>query len=151
MTTQDQALGSLLWKFTDWIMANKGKNCLQLATRENLFRYVALCWLTGRLNVSTDDQNRITAVVFSWTDWREHIELKAAEGRQQFESHTHKGDAIFVAEVIGSRSGVSRIYQGAIERFPHLSVTPIFTYRKNKLVQLTWNEIERFMGGKFKC
>lgn len=144
-TVEHQKLGAFLWQVTDFIMARRNKRCLPMATREPLFRYVALCHLTGRLNIALDEAGGIEAVLFWWADWREHIEAKAAEGMQQFEAEVHKGDSVFVAEVIGSHSGVRRIYQAAVEQFPHLVVTPIFTYRNQKLVRLSWQEIERFM------
>jgi hypothetical protein len=150
-STDHQKLGAFLWQVTDFILSHRGRRCLPEATREPLFRYVALCHLTGRLNIALTADNKIEAVLFFWADWREHIEAKAAEGLQQFESCVHKGDSIFVAEVIGARSGVRRIYQAAVEQFPHLVVTPIFTYRAGKLVRLSWQEIERFMEGKQKC
>lgn len=149
--TNNQQLSVFLWQVTDWILAHRGKRCLPEATREPLFRYVALCHLTGRLNVALDKQGQIEAVLFWWADWLERIEAKAAEGMQQFEAEVHKGDSVFVAEVIGLKSGVRRIYEAAVDKFPHLVVTPIFTYRNQKLVRLSWKEIERFMEGKAKC
>ena len=142
---EQQKLGEWLWTLTDWILAHRGKSCLPLATRDTLFRYVAHAWLNGRLAVARDDKGGIEAVGFNWIDFREHIEMKAAEGRQQyFWEENHSGDAWFVAEVIGSRHGVSKLYQASIAKWPHLLNVPMMTYRKGKLVEIPKARLQQF-------
>ena len=145
---QHQQLGQWLYKVTDYMMEHRSKNCLPLATRDTLFRYVAFAHLTGRLSVAFDLQTmtKIEGVLISWVDWQEHIEAKAEAGVQQFEFvKAHPGDAVFVAEAMGSREAITRIAQAMFEKFPHLLVTPVYTYRHGKLHRLSMKRINQFM------
>jgi hypothetical protein len=147
--TEQQNLGVWLWTLTDWILAHKGRNCLRLATRENLFRYVAFAHLHGRIAVARDAQGQIEAVMFYWCDFKERIEAKAENGVNQFEwTANHPGDALFVAEIIGSHEGVARIIRTAFEKWPHLMTLPIYSFRRGKLVLLSMAKINHFIDSK---
>lgn len=109
-----------------------------------LFRYVAHCFYHGKLNVVFTDKE-VLAVAFYWPDFQERIEAKFAEGLPQFEwLPCHKGDSLFIADVLGNREAIARLYRVTMERFPHLMSVPFFTYRGGKLVQLDRWRLERF-------
>lgn len=147
-TQKNQRLATFLWEVTHYVFAMRGKNTsVAKLDLPALFRYVAFCHLTGRLSI-TRVEGLLRAVAFSWPDWAEHVEAKAAEGIPQFEwTQLHKGDCIFLADVIGDREGVAQLWEKAVEIAPQLVVTPIYTFRRGKLVRLTLDEIERFSHG----
>jgi hypothetical protein len=146
-TTQQQQLAAFLQKVTDFCVT-RGQNGGKMFvgnSRAQIFRYVAFCNLTGRLNVRVE-KNEVTAVGIMWPDWQERIEAKAELKMPQFEwAHVHRGDSIFVAEVIGNRYAVRDLYQGFIEAYPHLLAKPMFTMRHGKLVRLAQHKLERFL------
>ena len=144
--TEQAALSSYLWKLTDWCLAHRSKHVLQ-GSRDVVFRYVAFCHLVGKMAVKINPVTKeIEACAFYWSDFKERIEAKAENNMQQFEwAKTHQGDALFVAECIGSRKAIAAIYASAIENFPNLITVPIFTFRKGKLVELSKADIERFI------
>jgi len=146
-TKQQQQLADYLRRVTDFFMARKGRHCLPTITAEKAFRYLAFCHLTGRLNVRCRPNGAVDCIVICWPDFKERIEAKHAEGMSQFEwGKVRPGDCIFLAEVVGSRSGVKALYQGLVEAFPNLLRMPVYTYRRGKLVQLTQPAIERFVS-----
>ena len=149
LTEQQQKLAQSLWAIVDFIEAHRNKQCsLWDCNRGKLFRFAAFCYYTGKLCVSWEE-GKITAVVFYWPDWKEHIEAKDAEGMSQFEwTQVHEGDAIFVSDVFGERKAIARMYQAWLEKFPHLITVPIYSYRKGKLTCLYGKVFERFMFGK---
>ena len=142
---EEQKAAAWLQYLTEWIMENRGR-LLPEATRETMFRYVAYAWLNGRIAVYRDEPNGvIRAVVFYWLDWREHIEHKDALGLQQFEYRpNHKGDCLFIGEVIGNRHAIARMYQDVINRWPYLVNTPFLTYRRGKLVEIPKKRLNQF-------
>jgi hypothetical protein len=145
LTEQQQSLVRVFWKIVDFIEAHRGKECLQDCDRTKLFRYVAHSYFTGKLCVSWEE-GKIVAVAFYWPDFKENIEACFVENLSQFKwQPTHKGDALFVGNVIGNRKAIARMWAATIERFPHMITTPIFTYRKKKLVQITNEQLERFL------
>jgi hypothetical protein len=145
LTDQQKNLAKCLWGVVDFCMAHRGRVWPEGCERGKLFRYVAFCYHVGKLCVSWEE-GKIVAVVFYWVDWKERIEAKYAEGMEQFEwAHVHKGDALFVAEVFGSRKAVARMYAAAVEKFPHIVALPLYTYRNKKLVQISHEQIERFL------
>lgn len=145
---EHQRLSEWLWKLTRWIMANRGRTCLSMATEQTLFRYVAFAWLHGRIAVS-QEAGQIEAVMFYWSDFKERIEAKAENKVQQFEwMPNHPGDALFVAEIIGSHSGVAKIVRSAFEKWPNLMTLPIYTFRRGKLVILCMQKINQFIDTK---
>ena len=148
LVNQCQALASDLWMIVNFCLANRGPCFEQWKDDpERMFRYVSFCNFTGRLNVSWD-HGRIQAVVFAWSDFKEHIEARHAEGMAQFEwTHAHRGDSLFVAEVIGSREAVAKMWQQMVEKYPHMMTVPIYTYRRDKLVCLSPKLRERFLYG----
>jgi hypothetical protein len=147
LTEQQKNLAKCLWGVVDFCIEHRGKNCLQ-SDREKIFRYVACCYFTGRLCASWE-QGKIIAVVFYWHDFRERIESKYAEGRNQFEwKPMPAGDALFVGEVLGNRKAVAQMYQAAIEKYPNLITVPIYTMRRGKLIQIYGKQLERFMFRK---
>jgi hypothetical protein len=114
-------------------------------TRDQIFRYVSFCHLSGRLQ-SKCVNGRPVAMLICWPEFAERIEAKAAEGRPQFEwLPVHKGDSVFCAEVIADRDSLRELYNGMIQTFPNLMTMRIFTMRHGKLVQLSQDKIERFM------
>ena len=114
-------------------------------TAAQIFRYIAFCHLSGRLNVRYD-AHKITAILICWPDWQEHIEHKAARNKPQFDwTRVPRGNSMFVAEVIGSRRALRVLYEGLIELHPHLLQSRVFTMRHSKLVNLPQAAIERFM------
>lgn len=141
--TQEQ-LATTLHAITQFIWLRKGKAMAWADTYERLFRYVSFCFLAGKLSVNFE--NGLPAgCVFHWADWKEHIESKAEQGRPQFEwTMPHKGDALFVAEAIGDKQSIGRIYHDSITKWPNLMVTPIYTYRAGKLVKLSHKVLTRF-------
>ena len=147
ITTEQLNLAERLWQITDWCLNRRNQQCPLEGTREAMFRYVGLCYLTGRMCIAWTEHGDIEAVAFCWADWKEHIELKHAQKRQQFETWVKRGDSLFVAEVVGSSKGIGRLYQHAVQAYPHLLTIPIYTYRRGELVQLTNKEIERFIKG----
>jgi hypothetical protein len=151
LSDQQQKLSAHLWAVVDFCMAHKGARCMQWANdRSLLFRYVADCYFTGKLGVSWQD-NKLNAVVFYWPDFKERIEAKYENMNPQFEwGPCHKGDALFVADVIGDRKAVAMMYQSAIERFPNMLTLLIMTYRKDKLICLYGRALERFLFRKAK-
>jgi len=144
LTEQQERLATHLWAVTNFCLAHKGK-AMPWATDINLlFRYVADNHYHGKLNV-VYRPDAIEAVAFAWPDFAERIEAKFAESKPQFEwGPTHCGDALFIADVFGTREAVSRLYEGMMQRFPNLMAVPFYTYRKGRLVKLNRVHIERF-------
>jgi hypothetical protein len=145
LTEQQEKLATHLWGVTRFCVAHKGKALPWLKDDINLlFRYVASCFYHGKLNIVCED-GVIKAVVFAWCDWRERIEAKAAENKPQFDwSSNGRGDSLFVADVVGSRESVGKLYQATIDKYPQLVAVPWFTYRRGVLVQIPRAKLERF-------
>lgn len=146
MNTNIPQLATYLHSVCNWIMGQPRK-CL-LDSYQKVFNYVAFCHFTGKMSVSWKD-GQIEAVAFHWPDFAELIEMKDAEGRQQFEfAKAHRGDALFVGECIGSRKGIANIYNAMIARFPNLVSVPFYTYRHGKCVKLSPDTLQRFIFPK---
>lgn len=141
--TQEQQ-AEMLHGITHFIWLHRGKAMAWADTYERLFRYVAFCFLSGKLTVNFENGEPV-GCVFHWADWTEYIEAKAAEGRPQFEwIPPHKGDALFVGDCIGTRHSIGRIYHDSIAKWPNLMITPIYTLRKGKLVRISHKILNRF-------
>lgn len=148
--TSQMAKAMFLWEVVDFCLANQGMAMPWVKDRQQLFRYVASCEATGKLNVVVEDG--IKAVAFMWADFKERIEANAAYNKPQFEwGQSHKGDSLFIADVLGERKYVAQGFNLLIAKFPHLVTVPFYTYRSGKLVQLSMRKLERFVfGGKVK-
>jgi len=146
LTEHQQQLATHLWAIVHFIEAHKGK-CMPWAKNNDrtlLFRFVADCFYFGKLNIAYKS-DAIEAIVFAWPDFKERIEAKDAEGQPQFEwGQPHKGDALFIADVFGSRSAVAKLYRSVIEKYPNLMGVPWFTYRRETLIEISRRELERF-------
>ena len=147
VTKQQQELAAYLHAVTDFCV-RRGQSTGRMFvgnTRDQIFRYVSFCHLTGRLQVRME-HNRPSAIIICWPEFAERIEAKAAEGKPQFEwTKVHKGDSVFCAEVIADRDSLRELYNGMIQAFPNLMTMRIFTMRHGKLAQLPQTTIERFM------
>lgn len=129
---------------TDFCWQNRGRVLQWAASRQKLFRYVAFCIISGKIAISFENGN-VKAVIFYWCDFQERIEAKYEHRHPQFEwKSTHNGDSVFVGDVIGDRLHVSKLWQSAVEKWPHLLVTPIFTLRHEKLVRINPAMLNRF-------
>lgn len=145
LTENQLKLGKDLYAITDWLMEKKGSLMAWADTRERMFRYVAFCFFSGKFAIKWDT-GKIEAVVFYWTDHKERIEAKAEENVCQFEwLPSHRGDALFVGDVVGNVKAVGALLQLSYEKFPHLITVPIYTYRKGKLVTLRRSTLERIL------
>lgn len=144
LTTPEQRLKQYLWLVTDFCLARKSDKCeTRHMDRNQLFRFIAFCHLTGRLYVSTED-GQVKAVVTAWADWVEHIEAKYEHGKLQFEwCEQHPGDCLFVGEVFGTAKHVKRIWEAAIAHNPALVACPYYTMRRGHLVKLSIGKLER--------
>jgi len=108
--------------------------------RHDLFKYVAFCHFSGRLNVAFE-AGQIEAVVFAWPGTR--LEIESGKHKDFNWDLPQKGNALFVADVIGSRRGVAKIYNGQIRNNPQLKSLPIFTYRHGRIHRL--KHLNRFL------
>jgi len=109
-----------------------------------IFKYVAWHFLCGNLFV-VRDHGAIAAAGIAWPTtvndiyWRDHERLA------QFDfTVPQSGEALLVAEVVGSPSACLKLWQLAMNRWPH--IRRIFTYRRDKLVELHLATIERFLS-----
>ena len=129
---------------TDFLWLNR-RNAIPWATsKEKLFRYAAFCYLNGKMAYSVQN-NIVEAVIFYYSEHLEQLEMKVAEERPIFAwEQSHPGDCLFVAEVVGNRHAVGKLWHEAIEKWPHLLNTPIFTFRHGKLHRLTQKMLERY-------
>lgn len=145
--TKPATLNEWMVILTNWLLERCNERCLPKARFETMYRYTAQCWLTGKMAVYRSGNGDIEAAIFYWSDWQERIEAKAENNQQQFEwLPSHPGDALFVAEVFGTRRAVARIMSDAFQRFPNLLAVPIYTYRRGQLVRLSMDKMQRFMS-----
>jgi hypothetical protein len=84
-------------------------------------------------------EGRIVALAFVWGAPAEQIRARAATGQPafQWEQSQDSAEAVLVAEVIGDRNYLPRLYQQAQRRWPDLERKTLFTYRAGSLVELT--------------
>lgn len=150
MPLQDQRLKAYLWLVTDFCMARKSDKCaIRHMDRDQTFRFVAFCHFDGRL-YSTFDDGQCKAVAFMWADWQERIEAKNEYGKLQFEwTKQHPGDCVMIGDVIGTAKYVKRLWVSATTHQPVLLDCPLFTMRRNKLVRMSINKIERLFRKEF--
>lgn len=147
MTTTEQQvkLAAHLWAITDFCMKDRKAGVLWDWTRDKVFRFVAFCFYTGRLAVAFEGA-KIECVAFYWLDFIEIIEARHERNQPQFQwGKCHGGDCLFLGDVIGNRVSVGKIYQGVIEKWPHVVMLPIMTYRKGALVRVNIKTLNRFL------
>lgn len=146
LTDHQKRLAGMFWLIVDYCLANAGNSALKGMDRHNLFKYVAFCFFTGRLNVAWE-AGKIEAVVFAWPGTRVEIEARSQVSQGSFKWELpRRGDCLFVADVIGSRNGVAKIYHGQVEKNPQLNFIPILTYRHGRLHRL--KHLNRFLRGR---
>lgn len=146
-TEVDDALAMMLWKVTHFCLAHRSSKVFTGMNHQRIFRYIAFCHFTKRLSAVICN-GMVQAIAISWPAWREHLELNHAEGRNQFEwKPIGNGDCLFLAEVIGDRKSLTKLWANTIETAPSLLCVPLFTCRRGKLVQLKLDKLERFCRG----
>ena len=142
---EQQQLAANLRLVVDFCLQHGRGSSLQGVQRDTLVRYVAFCHMTGKMAVS-HASGEIDAVAFYWPDWLEKVEAKDAEKREQFEwAASRPGDCLFIGDVIGNMKGVSKLYTQAVERWPHLAIVPLVTYRHGKLHRFNKRTLERIL------
>lgn len=144
LTTPDQKLKAYLWAVTDFVLAHRSdKVACRHMDRNQLFKWIAFCHLTGRLWTRVEN-GQVVAIVIAQSDWVEHVEAKAEYARAQFEwTKQTPGDCLSVGDVIGNARAIKQIWDEACAHYPALLVCPIYTFRKEKLVKLSVGKIER--------
>ena len=144
-TQQQEQLVANLRAVVDFCQRHGRGSSLQGVDRDTLIRYVTFCHMTGKMAVSYEN-HQVQAVAFYWPDFLENIEAKHEYKRDQFEwEKPRPGDCLFIGDVIGTMKGVSKLYTGAVERWPHLSVIPLVTYRHGKVYRIPRKTLERIL------
>lgn len=131
-----------------WII-NQPRKCL-LDRPEKILLYVHDALETNRISVYFDpEEQQFKAVVFHWNDFVERIEHKAEQGLQQYEygNRSTKGNAVFVAEAIGERKYIAKLYNAMFRKCPNFGCFPVFTFRHGKLVKIENDTLFRFAFG----
>lgn len=140
-----ESIAKIIWAIVDFCMARIGNSSLKGMNRELIFRFVAFCYVDGRICFIWEN-GEIKSVAFYWLDWKEHIEMKAHEKRPQFNwTKAGKGDCLFLADVFGSRKYLAKLYQEGVEKYPQILTMTVYTFRHGKLDCLYGQAIERFL------
>ena len=114
-----------------------------------VFTYAGFC-LMRRMCACAVENGRLVTVAFGWPGWGEHIEARAAAGAPEFtwSNPIQGGDSIFIAEVIGERSRLRVLWDSLGEWCPDIDERRIFTYRRDKLVELPQALMRRLIYGQ---
>lgn len=144
MQTPDQKLKAYLWAVTDFVLAHRSEKCAcRHMDRNQLFKWIAFCHLTGRLWTQVEN-GQVVAIATAWSDWQEHVEAKAEYSRAQFEwKHQTPGDCLFIGDVIGKATPLKNLWDEACAHNPALLACPIYTFRREKLRRLSIGKLER--------
>jgi hypothetical protein len=144
-TMTEQQLVEKIKKVTDFCVEHRSKWVMQgMADWHKANRYIAFCMMMGKCAVLWK-KDEVQGVLFYWPDFAEHIEMKYAENRPQFEwAEPISGDCVFAGDLIGDKESAGNIIGTLLEQFPHLLITPIYTYRKGKLKKLNIRLLQRF-------
>lgn len=135
-----------------FIIRNKGRSPFmdqQVEDGRRFFRYLAFHYLAGNVLIVRQGA-KVAGVAIAWPERVRDIEERARLGEAQFDWRpaVSGGDAVMLAEVVGSRGHGFGWRKLALERWPDLHERRIFTHRRGKLVELHYATIKRFCRGR---
>lgn len=140
-----------------FILDNRGR-CFAGWDLRKIHAYLFWHFLNGTLFVVSQrtppkafgatDRIEIVAIAIAWLQNETAIRLLDSLGLPQFvwASLPDDGDSILVADVCGSRIMISEIVQQVMAHWPDSPRKKLFTYRREKLVKMSWKQVLRFAG-----
>lgn len=130
-------------RLTVWLCQHRGR-CFKEWLPWKIYRYVAWHLLNGTLFVAYDEDG-IAMTFFAWLTDAQDVQARAAADQPQFDWHClpGSGDSIFIAEVCGKRTFMPEILKQVGGVWPDSPRKRLFTYRRGRLVELTWQTIHR--------
>jgi hypothetical protein len=136
-------------EITRFFLMRRGR-CFEGWTRDKVAKYVLVNAVYRNVFVALDRFGLIGAAAILWPNDAATIKAIAEAGQPQFTwSPTPRdGDSILIADVAGDRRLISQILKQvmAVAAPPAIFQKRIFTYRRGKLVELSWPTILRFCG-----
>lgn len=135
---------------TKFFLKNKGR-CFEGWTPNKVAKYVLVNAVYRNVFVALDNFGLIGAAAILWPNDAATIRAIAESDEPQFTwSPTPRdGDSILIADVAGDRRLMPQILKqvmanGPWRCHPNIFQKRIFTYRRGKLVELSWGTVLRF-------
>lgn len=146
MNTTEQ-LANKIKAITVFLLQHRGP-CFAGMDAAKLFRYVAFHLLHGCVFVAYDAAGNISTVFFAWPLDRAEMLRRDAAGEPLFiwEAPKCDGDAFFIGGIVGKRRFGAEVFKQVSGAWPESPRKQVFTFRKGKLVELSWKELTRFCG-----
>jgi hypothetical protein len=134
-------------ELTEFCVHNRGR-CFKDWPVRTLYAYCFFL-LVDRGLFCIRANGSVAAVMFAWGSTVDDIRGRAARKDPAFDwkRSNDRGDAIFLAEVIGDRNRLPKLFKLATARWPDWQNKQIFTYRGSDLVELPHELIKRMIYG----
>lgn len=132
-------------EITNFFLSHRGK-CFEGWTRDKVAKYVLVHAVYRNVFVVFDRIGVIGAAAILWPNDAATIKAIAEACQPQFTwTPTPKdGDSILIADVAGDRRFMPEILKQAAVPLPNIFQKRLFTYRRGKLVELSWPTVLRF-------
>ena len=100
--------------------------------------------------MALDHFGLVGAAAILWPNDAAKIQAIAELDKPQFtwSPTPPNGDSILIADVAGDRGLVPQILKQVMAHWPDSPRKRLFTYRRGRLVELSWKTVKRFTYGK---
>ena len=134
---------------TEFFLSHRGR-CFEAWKAENIEPYVLVNIVRKHVFAARNSVGGIGIVAIAWLKNAANILADDAEGFSQFSwgFYPKNGDSILIADVAGDRKLMPEILKQVMAHWPDSPRKKLFTYRRGKLVELSWQTVMRFTYGK---